>query len=170
MKPELVVRQAVASDLPVILDIYNDVIATTTAVYSDQPATLKDRQDWFAGRQALGFPILVAEGAPGMAGFASFGEFRPWSCYRHTVEHSVHVAKEMRGRGVGRALIAGLLDHARALGKHTMMAGIDADNAASLGLHRSLGFVEAGRFREVGFKFDRWLDLVMMQKMLGGLD
>ena len=162
------IRDATEADLPGILAIYNEVIATSTAVFSDRPVTLEDRQAWFAARAGQGYPVLVAEGGDGsVLGFASFGDFRAWPGYRHTVEHSVHVRADARGRGVGSALLPPVLARAAALGKHVVVAGIDAANAGSIRMHERLGFERAGHLREVGRKFDRWLDLVLMQRLLG---
>jgi phosphinothricin acetyltransferase len=172
------IRDATDEDMPAILAIYNEVIANTTAVYRELPATLEERVAWWRGRVASGFPLLVAvedatatdhaaaAGGGTVLGFASFGEFRAWPCYRHTVEHSVHVRADRRGRGVGRALVTALFPRAAQLGKHVMIAGVDADNAASIKLHESLGFEQVARLREVGRKFDRWLDLVFLQRYL----
>jgi phosphinothricin acetyltransferase len=110
-----------------------------------------------------GFPFIVARDASGVLGFGTFGDFRAPPCYRHSVEHSVHVRADRRGQGVGRALIIELLARAAASSKHIMIAGIDADNAVSIGLHIKLGFSKVGHFHEVGFKFGRWLDLVFLQ-------
>jgi phosphinothricin acetyltransferase len=159
------IRDATEDDLPGILAIYNHVIAHTTAVYTEVPSTLDDRRAWLAARRAGGFPVLVADDG-GVVGFASFGDFRPWPGYAATVEHSVHVAADARGRGIGRALVRELIAQAQVRGKHTMVAGIDAANTASIALHRQLGFVEAGTLREVARKFGRPLDLLFMQKML----
>jgi phosphinothricin acetyltransferase len=162
----LTVRDALESDLPAVLAIYNDVVATTTAVYRDDPATLDDRAAWWRDRVAQRFPVLVAVSGDQVVGFASFGDFRAWPGYRFTVEHSVHVRDDWRGRGVGHALMVPLLARARALGKHVMVAGVDADNAGSIRFHERLGFERAGHLREVGFKFGRRLDLVFLQRML----
>jgi phosphinothricin acetyltransferase len=161
----MLIRDGTEGDLPGILAIYNHVIAHTTAVYTETPAPLADRQAWFAARRAGSFPVLVADDG-GAIGFASFGDFRPWPGYARSVEHSVHVAEAARGRGVGSALVRRLIDEARARDKHVMVGGIDAANAASIALHRKLGFVEAGVLREVAQKFGHWLDLLFMQKML----
>lgn len=162
----LTVRDATESDLPAVLAIYNDVVATTTAVYRDDPATLEDRVAWWQDRVQQGFPVLVAVHANEVVGFASFGDFRAWPGYRFTVEHSVHVRADWRSRGVGHALMVPLLDRARAAGKHVMVAGVDADNAGSIRFHERLGFERAGHLREVGFKFGRRLDLVFLQRIL----
>src|SRR5690606_19324270 len=117
-------------------------------------------------RLRQGYPVLVAEEDGLVAGFGSFGDFRAWPGYRFTVEHTVHVRSDRRGRGIGNALMAALLARGRALGKHVMMAGVDAANAGSIRFHERLGFQRVGHLREVGFKFGRWVDLVFMQKML----
>ena len=161
------IRDATLEDLPAILAIFNDVIATTTAVYFLQPVTLDERRAWFEARRKAGFPVLVADDGGDVLGFASFGEFRgAWPGYRYTVEHSVHVRAGARGRGLGRLLVSSLFDPALATGKHVMVGGIDADNAASIGMHAALGFQQVAHFREVGHKFGRWLDLVFMQRHL----
>lgn len=163
------IRHATPDDLPDILAIYNDVIATSTAVYALDPVPLAERRSWFEARGAAGYPVLVAtdEETGGVLGFASFGEWRgAWPGFRYTVEHSVHVRADGRGRGTGRSLVEALFPLARALGKHVMVGAIDAANEGSLRFHASLGFVEAGRFREVGHKFGRWLDLAFMQRFL----
>ncbi|HTV52033.1 MAG TPA: GNAT family N-acetyltransferase [Steroidobacteraceae bacterium] len=163
----VVVRDATASDLPALLRIYNAVIAESTAVFSDDPVTLEERTRWWQARTAQGYPVLVARAADEVLGFASFGDFRSWPGYRYTVEHSVHVDGAQRGRGIGCALMRELLPRATALGKHMMVAGIDAANAGSIRFHERLGFERAGLLREVGFKFGRRLDLALLQR---GLD
>jgi L-amino acid N-acyltransferase len=162
-------RAATESDLPGILAIHNEVIATSTAVYALESATLDERQAWFTSRSSKGFPVVVAA-APGgdvVLGFASFGDWRgAWPGYRYTVEHSVHVRADVRGRGIGRALVESLFPLALGQGKHVMIGGIDAANDASIRFHERLGFERVAHFREVGHKFGRWLDLVFMQRFL----
>jgi phosphinothricin acetyltransferase len=161
------IRDAETADLPQILAIYNDVVATSTAVYSTEPATLADRSDWFEQRRRGGFPVLAAAEGDRVLGFSSFGAFRgAFSGYRHSVEHSVHVRADARGAGVGRQLVAALFPLAAALGKHVMIGAVDAANEGSLRFHERLGFERVGHFREVGRKFDRWLDLVFVQRFL----
>ena len=157
------IEPATRADLAEILGIYNEVIRNSTAVYQEVELTGERGEAWFAAKLASGFPFLVARDASGVTGFGSFGEFRAWPCYRHSVEHSVHVRSDRRGRGIGRALVVELMRLAAAMHKHVMIAGIDADNAASIKLHQSLGFTNVGHFHEVGFKFGRWLDLVFLQ-------
>ena len=160
------ILDAAESDLAGLLTIYNDVVATSTAIYSHLPATLDDRRQWWRARVAQAYPVLVARDASGVVGFASFGDFRAWPGYRFTVEHSVHVRADGRGRGVGTALLTALFARAAALNKHVMIGGVDADNAASIRFHERLGFAKAGHLREVGYKFDRWLDLVFLQRRI----
>lgn len=159
------IRPATEADLPAITAIFNDVIATSTAIYADDPLTLEDRAAWFAQRRAAGYPVLVADDGA-VAGVASFGDFRAWPGFRHTVEHSVHTRADARGRGLGSALMGALFEPARALGKHVMIAGIDAANEGSIRMHERLGFQRGAVLREVGRKFGRWLDLELMQKFL----
>ena len=160
------VRDAHEEDLAGVLAIYNEVIANTTAVFRDGPATLEERREWWQGRAAQGYPVLVAVDEDAVVGFATFGDFRSWPGYRFTVEHSVHVRNDRRGSGVGQALMEPLIARARAMGKHVMMAGVDAENAGSIRFHERLGFERVGHLRVVGFKFGRRLDLVFMQRML----
>lgn len=160
------VADATEADLPGLLAIYNDVIVSSTAVFSSQPVALEDRRQWWQGRIAQGYPLLIARDAHGVAGFATFGDFRAWPGYRFTVEHTVHVRADGRGCGTGTALLRALIVRAAELGKHVMIAGVDADNAAAIRFHERLGFTHAGRLREVGRKFDRWLDLVFLQRSI----
>lgn len=161
------IRDANEGDLPAILAIYNEVIANSTAVYTETPATLDDRRAWFEARRKAGFPVLAAADASGAIGFATFGEWRgAWPGYLRTVEHSIHVRADRRGTGVGAALMRPLISRAGLAGKHVMIGGIDATNEASLRFHARLGFEQIAHFREVGRKFDRWLDLVFVQKFV----
>jgi len=160
------IRDAVESDLPGLLAIYNDVIATSTAVYSYLPVTLEDRRQWWQTRIGQGYPVLVAVNESGVLGFSTFGDFRTWPGYRFTVEHSVHVRADFRGQGVGKELVKALFPRATALGKHVMIAGVDGANEASIRFHERLGFEKAALLREVGHKFDRWLDLVFLQRWI----
>jgi L-amino acid N-acyltransferase len=156
-------RDAVRADMPGILTIYNEVIRNTTAVYSDIEFTVARGDTWFDAKAEQGFPFIVACDATGVVGFGTFGDFRVWPCYRFTVEHSIHVRADCRGRGIGKTLLVELMARAKGMQKHVMVAGIDADNEVSIGMHERLGFKVVGRFHEVGFKFGRWLDLVFLE-------
>jgi L-amino acid N-acyltransferase len=160
------IRPAAEADLPKILEIYNHAVAHTTAVWNDKVVDLDNRRQWFEARRAQGFPVLVAQSGDGVAGYGSFGDFRAFDGYRFTVEHSVYVAAAARRQGIASALLTALTERARAQGKHAMVAGIAGENEASIRLHLKHGFVETARMPEIGFKFDRWLDLVFMQKLL----
>ena len=149
-----------------MLDIYNEAILNTTAVYQEETHTLAMRRKWFEEKQRAGLPVFVAYINDEFAGFSSYGPFRNWPGYRFTVEHSVYVAAAFRGRGIGRELVKALIDHARLQKLHVIIAGIDAAGEASIGLHLSLGFKEVAYFKEVGFKFGRWLDLKFFELIL----
>jgi phosphinothricin acetyltransferase len=160
------VRAATIDDLPGILEIFNDAIVNTTAVWRDAPEDLATRRRWFEARRARGFPVLVATEDRQVLGFGSYGDFRMFDGYRHTVEHSVYVRGDRRRAGLGRALLDALLDRARAHHIHAMIGGIEASNDASLALHAAMGFREVARMPQVGCKFGRWLDLVFVQRLL----
>ncbi len=159
------IRPATEADLPAILAIYNHAVTKTMAIWNEAPATLDSRHIWFATRRQAGFPVLVAD-ADGVQGYGSFGEFRPFEGYRHTVEHSVYVLDEAQGKGLGRMLLQALIEEARGMGKRVMIGAIDASNYASLALHETMGFEEAGRLPGVGEKFGKRLDLVLVQLTL----
>lgn len=150
-----------------ILDILNDAILTSTALYDYRPRPAESMTAWFAGKRARGFPVIGAVDEQGrLLGFASYGTFRERPAYKYSVEHSVYVHRDARGRGVGRALMTRLIAAAREQGYHLLIGGIDASNEASIALHRQLGFEHAGTIRQAGFKFGRWLDLAFYQLTL----
>jgi phosphinothricin acetyltransferase len=159
----MVIEDATEADVPAIVAIYNDVIATSTAIFSDRPVTVEQRLEWLRSRLALGQPVLVARESGEVVGFASYGDFRAWPGYASTVEHTVHATAARRRRGIGRRLVEEILARAQTAGKHVVVAGIDAENEASLRLHERLGFERVGHMPEVARKFDRWVDLVLMQ-------
>ncbi|MGO4621271.1 N-acetyltransferase family protein [Ensifer sp. 2YAB10] len=163
----MLIRAAIQDDLPVICEIYNDAVANTTAIWNETLVDVANRTAWLKARADAGYPVLVAVSAEGdVVGYASFGDWRAFDGYRHTVEHSVYVHKDCRGGGIGRKLLVALIAEAEQLGKHVMVAGIESENTASIRLHAQLGFVDTGRMREVGTKFGRWLDLTFMQLVL----
>jgi L-amino acid N-acyltransferase len=157
------IREAVENDLTQILAIYNDVIINTTAVYDYQPHTLAMRQAWFNTKKEQGFPVFVAEENGNVLGLSSIGPFRAWAAYQFSVENSIYVASEARGKGIAKMLMPPIIDAARQLKMHTIIAGIDAGNEASIQLHRHFAFEEVAHFKQVGWKFDRWLDLKFLQ-------
>lgn len=162
----MLVRPARESDVPAILAVYNEAVLTTTATYDYEPQPFEARLAWFHDRQQRGLPVLVAEEAGAVLGWAALNPHREKPGYLRTVENSVYIAEKARGRGVGRMLLAALVQEARRLHLHVILAGVDAENEASLRLHQRFGFVEAGRFRQVGWKFGRWLDVVYLQLTL----
>ncbi len=160
------VRLAIESDLPGILEIYNDIILRTTAVYQYEPHTLQMRKKWFATKQQQGFPVLVAEDNNEIMGFSTIGTFRQWQAYKYSVENSVYVSSSHRGKGIGKQLLKPLIDAAMKMEMHTIIAGIDATNEVSLRLHKNFGFEEVAKFKQVGYKFGKWLDLTFLQLIL----
>jgi len=150
-----------------ILDIFNDAIVNSTALYDYKPRAPESMGPWFATKQANGFPVIGMEGDSGeLMGFASYGSFRAWPAYKYSVEHSIYIHKDHRGKGLGRTLLEALVAAARERDVHVMVGGIDATNAASIALHQQLGFEPAGIIRQAGFKFGRWLDLAFYQRIL----
>ena len=163
----MIVRVAdLAKDGDALLAIVNDAILNSTAWYEYESWDRTQLTSWFDAKMAGGWPLLVADDGDGTLGFASFGTFRQRPAYAHTIEHSLYVAADARGRGVGRRLLDAIVDEARSRRLHAMIGGVDAANDGSLAFHRAAGFDEVGRLREVGWKFGRWLDLVFMQKLL----
>jgi L-amino acid N-acyltransferase len=162
------IRDAGQADLHAIMDIYNDAVANTTAIWNETLVDLDNRRAWYEARKEAGFPVLVAEMDGAVAGYASYGHWRAFDGYRFTVEHSVYVHREFRGHGLGRMLMEALIERAASNGVHVMIAAIESENEASIGLHSALGFRLAGKFSEVGTKFGRWLDLTCMELKLSG--
>ncbi|ASN81486.1 GNAT family N-acetyltransferase [Deinococcus ficus] len=159
-------RPAVHADLSAILEIYNHAVVHTTASYDLEPVTLASREAWFAHKQAGGWPVLVAVEGGEVTGWATYGPYREKAGYARTVEHSVYVREGHRGAGTGRRLMEALIAQAGADGLHVMIGGVDADNAASIAFHERLGFERVAHLKQVGRKFDRWLDLVFLQRLL----
>ena len=155
--------------LEAIRGIFNEAILTSTALYDYQPRSLETMQAWFAAKQKARYPVIgVVNDQDELMGFASYGPFRNFPAYKYTVEHSVYVDTRFRGQGLGRQLLERITQAAETQGCHAMIGVIDAANATSIALHERLGFQRCGEMRQVGFKFDRWLDLVLYQKLLAG--
>lgn len=150
-----------------IMAIFNDAIQNSTALYEYKPRTLDTMRKWFDTKAAGNYPIIGIENDSGeLLAFASYGAFRNFPGYKYTVEHSVYVAATARGQGHGKRLLEELIRRAQAQNYHTLIGVIDAANTASIKLHASLGFAECARIREVGYKFNRWLDVVFYQRIL----
>jgi L-amino acid N-acyltransferase len=162
----LEIRDATADDCDEMLTIYNQVVLTSTAIFSDVQRSREQQDAWFEDRTHNDLPVLVAVDKRGIVGLASYGPFRSWPGYRHTVENSVYIAERARKLGVGAQLLAALVERAREAGLHTMIAAIDGDNEASKRLHEKLGFTKVAHLQEVGRKFNRWLDLTLYQRLL----
>ncbi len=165
---EPVIRDATEADLAAINDIYNHYVRTCTCTYQEQPDTAADRQEWFEAHGPK-HPVIVAEADGQVVAWGSlskFGRNQSWDAYRFTAEDSVYVRPDMKGRGLGRIILSELINRAKALGYHSIFASISADQTASIALHEKFGFAKVGRLPEIGYKFDKWLDVVYMQKML----
>lgn len=160
------IRFASKEDCAAIAEIYNHAVLHTAAIWNDQTVDAENRISRYEARQLMGYPVLVSEENGVVTGYASFGDWRNFDGFRHTVEHSVYVHPEHQGKGLGRALLSRLIDEARACGKHVMVAGIESQNQASLHLHSLLGFKTTAQMPQVGTKFGRWLDLTFMQLQL----
>lgn len=163
----ITIRPATEADLSAILAIYNHAVLNTTASYDYEPSTLEKRAAWFEEHRAAGMPVVAAvDEAGAVAGWGSLSTFRERIGYQYTLEHSVYVSADFRRQGIGRTIVLHTLDLARQMGKHVVVGGVDAATEPSVALHRALGFEEVGRLRQVGYKFDHWLDVIFFQRML----
>jgi phosphinothricin acetyltransferase len=163
------IRPATVDDLPALRRLFNALIPTTTVAWRDEAATPAEMAAWFTEQQDAHHPVFVAELDRDVVGYTCWTRFRGgprFPGYRHTVEDTIHVDGAHHRRGIGRALLAALLAEAPRRDVHVIVAGLDSANLASIELHRSMGFTEVGRMPELGRKFDRWLDLVLMQRIL----
>ncbi len=162
----IIIRNATIEDVPQILEIVNHAILHTTSNYLYEVQTLENQLQWFEDKKSKKFPIIVADLDENAIGFGTYGTFREKIGYQFTVEHSVYVAPEFIGKGIGKQLLLALIVLAKDEGYHTMIGGIDAANKGSIAFHKKFGFVENGVIKEVGFKFGKWLDLQFMQLLL----
>ena len=161
------IRDADETHVEAIAAIYNDAVQHTTSIWNESTVDAAERRAWLDARRRQNYPVLVAVDPLGeVLGYASFGDWRAFDGYRHTVENSVYIRPASRGAGIGEALMRALIARARQAGKHAIVAGIEARNRASIRLHEKLGFTQAGFFPEVGVKFGQWLDLVFLQIIL----
>ena len=150
-----------------VLAILNEAIENSTALYDYQARTPAMMDAWYDAKERARYPVIgVVDDANVLLGFGSFGPFRAWPAYKYTVEHSLYVERSHRGQGIGKLLLAELVATATRQDYHTLIGGIDADNAASIALHRRLGFEQCAHIRQAGFKFNRWLDLKFYQRVL----
>lgn len=166
MPSAVIIRPATETDLPGILEIYNDAILNTTSVYDYKPHTLEMRTRWFSEQEKNDFPVFIAQLDGRVAGFASYGRFRMKAGYKYTVEHSVYIHPDFRNRGIGKMLLAKIIETARQKNMHSLIGGVDAENAVSIKLHEHFKFKVAGHLHEVAYKFNRWLDLVFLELTL----
>ena len=160
------IRNYTAADCPAILVIINEAILTSTALYDYHPRTLEQQIAIFEDKISKDFPIIVAEENNQVIGFGYYSEFRFREAYKFTVEHSVYADKNYIGKGIGKLVLSELIQLAKAQKMHTMIGVIDSENINSITFHEKFGFEKAGYIKESGYKFDRWLDSVFMQKIL----
>ena len=174
---EITVRETVEEDITAITAIYNEAVTNSVAVWNDDTVDEENRLQWLADHRGPGTLALTAvavdtdgtdgtDGTEQVLGYATYGDFRSYDGFRHTVENSIYVDGTRRAGGVGTALMQELIERARDEGKHVMVAAIEGGNTASLRLHSKVGFEECGTVRQVGTKFGRWLDMTLMQLML----
>lgn len=163
--PDLLIRAAVSGDLDTINAIYNHYVARSSCTFQTEPSTAAERAAWFAAHDEQ-HPVIVAERAGEILGWASLSRYHARHAYRFTVEDSVYIRHDAHGRGLGRALLSALIERATQLKHHTIIALIAADQPPSIHLHASLGFDQVAHLRDVGWKFDRWIDVIFMQRVL----
>jgi L-amino acid N-acyltransferase len=161
----LEIRLATPDDLADVNEIYNHYVQNTTSTYQTVPMTIEKRLEWFA-RHGGPHPVIVAEMRDRIVGWGSLSPFHERDAYRFTVENSVYICHDQRRLGIGKAILQDMIEKARTIGHHTIIAGIDAEQRASIALHEHFGFVKVAHLHQVGYKFDRWLDVVYMQLML----
>ena len=163
---EIKIRKAAVADIAAILEIVNFSILNSTAIYDYELRTTEQQLQWFEEKTTSKFPVFVAEADGTVTGFGSYGTFRLKAAYQFTVEHSVYVAENYKGKGIGKLLLDKLITTAKSEGYHLMIGCIDANNSGSIAFHEKFGFEVTGHLKEVGYKFGRWLDLVLMQLII----
>ena len=159
------VRLAGEGDLEAINEIYNYFVSHSTCTYQEQAETMEERRQWFAGHSEK-HPVTVAEMDGEIVGWGSISLFRTRAAYRHTVENTVYVRHDVLRRGIGSILLGDLIERARLAGHRAIIAAIDGEQAGSMALHAKFGFQMVGRLKQVGFKFERWLDVIYMELLL----
>lgn len=163
--PPLRIRLATTGDLEAINCIYNHYVTESTCTYQESPTTPEERAAWFAEHGSK-HPVTVAEREAEIVGWGALSRFHPRSAYARTVENALYVRHDCRRQGIGEALLADLMERGKTAGHHTILALIDTEQRGSIALHEKFGFMEVGRLREAGFKFNRWLDVAYLQRML----
>lgn len=162
----ITIRPAEERDLAAITDIYNDAVENTLAIWNDNTVDIANRREWLKTRNQSGYPVFVAVDNGKTVGYASYGPFRPFEGYRFSAEISIYVNKNERGKGIGKKLLAALIEHAQNNHIHVLIAGIEAGNKASIAIHKAFGFTTTGHMPEVGIKKGQWLNLLLMQRIL----
>ena len=161
------IRPAILEDLPGILEIYNEAVLNTTATYDYEPRTLEHRRAWFEDHAKNNYPVFVAADPAGrVVGWSALNRYHDRMGYRFTAENSVYVAADQRGKGIGKLLMPPLISGARERAFRAVLAAIDAENDVSIRLHAAFAFERVGHFKQVGYKFGRWLDVVYMERLL----
>lgn len=158
------IRIVTPADVEAVLAIWNPIIRDTVSTFNSEEKTSSGLRAYFRGKEAAGEPFFVADDGGNILGFATYGPFRGGVGYRHTFEHTVMVDPRGAGRGLGRALLKSVEDHAEGRGAHSLMAGVSGENEAGITFHKAMGYQEIACIPEVGRKFDRWFDLVLLQK------
>ena len=153
--------------LPEILDMFNDAIINTTSVYDYQPRTMEFMIEWYNSKLKGGYPLIgLFDNNGNLLGFGTYGSFRSRPAYKYSIEHSIYVRNEMRGRGYGKVLLKEIINQAIHDDYHVIIGGIDSDNEISIRLHEKMGFEFAGLIKHAGYKFGKWLDLSFYQLIL----
>ncbi|APV44807.1 phosphinothricin acetyltransferase [Dehalogenimonas formicexedens] len=168
MNRDVSIRLAKTDDLQAINEIYNHYVLASTCTYQEKTETIEARKKWFEHHAPETYPVVVAEQAGAVVGWGSLSPYHTRYAYRFTVENSVYIHHEYLRQGIGTAILKDLIDRARKIGYHAIIAAIDGSQASSIDLHRKFGFTEVGHFHEVGFKFGTWLDVVYLEFMPGG--
>lgn len=155
------------NQLPEILDILNDAIINSTALYDYKPRTMENMKTWFEAKTKGKYPVIgLFDDKESLLGFGSYGSFRNWPAYKYTIEHSIYIRSDRRGQGFGKILLQEIINNAIRQDYHVLVGGIDATNSISIKLHESMGFTFSGTIQHAGYKFGKWLDLAFYQLIL----
>ena len=163
---DISIRLATGDDLQAINDIYNHYVFASTCTYQEEPETIEYRKKWFESHKPETHPIIVAEAEGKVLGWGSLSPYHSRCAYRFTVENSIYIHNEHLKQGIGTVILEDLIERAKIIGYHAIIAAIDGSQTASITLHTKHSFIEVGRFREVGFKFGTWLDVVYLEYLV----